>query len=181
MCVFVTSSPEDTQLLQLTRQAMVDSIKQGSGTMSMLLKTYRSNSIAEIAKNVELAENKKQELEQQNFQMQQDQQKQDMAQKQQWHEEEMDIQRDSNRIKEEASIRLTEVEYAKIEGQLPQGEDASQIEEPLQREKFENEKVNQQQELQMKQKALDLKKHQIEVNKQLKEKEIASRKKVVQT
>lgn len=176
LCVFVTSSPEDQQLLQLTRQAMVDSIKQGSGSMSMLLKSYHSNSMAELAKQIELMEVKKSENEQQQLQIQQEDNKNRLAQAQQFHEEEMDLQRDANRIKEESSIRQTEVEYAKIEGSLPQGNDATQIENLLEREKFENEKMNQTKELQLKQKELDFKKQKLQTDKELKEKQLKKEK-----
>lgn len=178
LCVFVTSSPEDQQLLQLTRLAMMDSIKQGNGTMSMLLKSYHSNSMAEITKKIEIMENKKMESEQQQAQQQQEANEKQLAQNQQFHEEEMDIQREGNRIKEEASIRQTEVEYAKIKGSMPTGEDELEIEKPLDRDRFELDKDIKYRDLEIKQKALDLKKHQVEVNKVLEEKKLAKQTKV---
>jgi hypothetical protein len=165
-CVYVTSSPEDQQLLQLIRQAAVDSIKQGTGTMGMLLDTYFSNSMHEISKKLKHVEQERIDREQQNNEVVNKQKDQQLQQ-------EYFLKTEDLRIKEEDSIRKNEVEYAKIAGEMPIGVPEHQIEDPLDREKFEAEKQNNERELEIKQKGLDLKNRQLTDNKELAKQKLA--------
>jgi hypothetical protein len=159
-CVFVTSSPEDQQLLQLIRQAASDSIKQGNGTMSMLIDTYFSNSMNEVRTKLKIAEEQKMKSQQQQQEQEQQLQQQQMQQDQWYKSEQL-------RIEEEDSIRRNEVEYAKLAGEMPTGEVEQQIEKPLDREKLEFEKDKSNKELGIKQKGLELKNKQLVDNKEL--------------
>ena len=159
-CVFVTSSPEDQQLLQLIRQAASDSIKQGNGTMSMLIDTYFSNSMNEVRTKLKMAEEQKAQSQQQQFEAEQQAQQQKQQSEDFYRSEEL-------RIQEEDNIRKSEVEYAKLAGQMPTGEVEQEIEKPLDRERLEFEKEKSSRELGIKQKGLELKNKQLVDNKEL--------------
>lgn len=173
-CVYVTSSPEDIQLLQLVRQAAADSVKQGSGTMSMLIDTYYSRSMAEIRRKIQINEANRQEAEQQQNEAQQKQAQAELEFKH-------NVETEKLRIMEEDSIRKAEVQLQvasmKLGSEVPV-EYEEELEKPLDREKFEFEKYTKERDLQIKEKTLDLKNKQLADNKELsKEKLVIDRQK----
>lgn len=116
LCVYVTSSPDDQALLQQIRQAAADSIKQGNGTLSTLVKTYYSNSMGEIAKKIEIMEERKQEeVKQQQQQQLQVQQQQAQTQQQMQQEmiaferEKMDRDDNNKQLDRENKIQIAEM------------------------------------------------------------------------
>ena len=172
-CVFVTSSPEDAELLKLVRQAVMDSVKQGSGSMSNLLDTFYSNSMSEIRKKLLISEEKRSQLDQQKFEAEQAQIK-EAAQREDFYKTE------ELRITEEDNVRKAEIEWAKINQELPTGENAQEIESPLERDKLNHTIEKDKEELQIKQKNIELKNKQLNDNKELKKEQlkIQARKKV---
>jgi hypothetical protein len=151
----------------------MDSVKQGSGSMSNLLDTFYSNSMSEIRKKLLISEEKRGQLDQQKFEAEQAQMK-EAAQREDFYKTE------ELRITEEDNIRNAEIEWAKINKELPTGENAMELESPLERDKLNHVIEKDKEELQIKQKNIDLKKQQLNDNKELKKEQlkIQSRKKV---
>ena len=168
-CVFVTSAQEDQQLLQVVRQAAVDSVKQGGGSLSSIIETYYSNSMSDIRRKIQISDDKKTQIEMQNQKVQQEQFEKQHALEEQRYQDDLHIRQEEIRIKEEDSIRKNEVEYAKIQGSMPTGEVEQQIEKPLDREKFEFDKKYATSELDLKQQSLYQKERQLKDSKKIAE------------
>ena len=160
-CVYVTSSQEDIQILQLIRQAAADGVKQGSGSLSTLIDTFYSKSMHEIAFKIKEVDQLKSEQEQQKFEADQQQMNNKLQQDTFFKQEQL-------RIQEEDNIRKADLEYAKMNSNnFPEGEIKKEIEDPLDREKFEHQRTRDNRDLELKQKALDLKNKQLVDNKEL--------------